>query len=160
MVRHDIEWASHRTRSSAINWMQKRSTESFVSLCHLLAFKSWLLNPISKTATVCSSMSMDVDARGMTRDHICSTLHVGPNRLSRAVRFCQNRGASPPPRTQGRPKKMTPEILDFIYIRTLQCGRLSRADLGLEVRSRFGISVSPLTDRIAPSTSNGKVALQ
>jgi hypothetical protein len=54
----------------------------------------------------------------------------------------QNHGALLPRRTQGRPKKITQEILDFNDTSTLQCARLSLADLALEVRSCFGVSTS------------------
>jgi hypothetical protein len=39
-------------------------------------------------------------------------------------------------------KKVTPEILDFIYVRILQSTRLCLADLSSEVRLRFGTTIS------------------
>jgi hypothetical protein len=41
-----------------------------------------------------------------------------------------------PPR--GRPKKVTPEIRDFIDVRTLQSARLSITDMSSEVRCQIG----------------------
>jgi hypothetical protein len=85
------------------------------------------------------------EAQGSCCDEICAHLLAGPNRISRVLCFFRDNNTLPciPPR--GGPKKVTPEILDFIDVRTLQSARLFLAGLSSEVRSRFGTAVSGST---------------
>jgi hypothetical protein len=85
------------------------------------------------------------EAQGLCRYEIWVRLHVGSNRVSRVFRLFRDNNNVPCIPPPGRPTKVTPEILDFIDVRTLQSTPLSLADLSSEVRSRFGTIISGST---------------
>jgi transposase len=80
--------------------------------------------------------------QGATRDAICRLLHVGPNRVSRVLDFFRDNHHLPPSPQNGRPKKVTDEILDYTDARTLASARLSLSELLSEIHSRFEITIS------------------
>jgi hypothetical protein len=85
------------------------------------------------------------EAQGICHDEIWARLHFGRNRASRVLRFCRDNSILPciPPRE--RPKKVTPEIHDFIDVCILQSALLSFADLSSGVWSRFGTPIGDST---------------
>jgi transposase len=105
------------------------------SLIYILQFKFYMKAAVD-------AQIVQFEAQSIFRDEMYACFHLGPNRVSEVLRFFQDNTTLPriPPR--GRPKKVTPEILDFINVRTLQSAHLSLADLPSEVRSQFGTTIS------------------
>jgi hypothetical protein len=68
------------------------------------------------------------EAQAIFLNEICAPLHIGPNRVSRVPRIFRDNNTLPLIPLRGRPKRVPPEILDFIDARTLQSAHLSLAN--------------------------------
>jgi transposase len=90
-------------------------------------------------------MIVQLYGQGLSRDCICSTLHVGPHRVSRVIRAFQQTGIIPEPTPRGPRKKVTKAILDYIDLRTLQQARLPSFQLASEIRDEFQVSLGRST---------------
>jgi hypothetical protein len=81
------------------------------------------------------SALVQFEAQGIYRDEICAHLYVGSNQVSRILGFFRDNSTLACVLAPGQPKKVAPEVLDFIDRCTLQSARLSIVDLSSEVRS-------------------------
>jgi hypothetical protein len=80
------------------------------------------------------------EAQAIFLNEICVPLHLGPNRVSRVLRIFRDNNTLPLISLRGRPKRVPPEILDFIDARTLSLPSTVRPSGPSELILDFTIS--------------------
>lgn len=77
-----------------------------------------------------------------TQDHIASTLHCGKRRVNNTIKSYRATGVVPTALTIGRPKKITPDVTEYVKIRCFEDASLTNEKIKAEIIENFSKSLS------------------
>ena len=79
--------------------------------------------------------------QGKPYSFICSSLQTSSKRVSRVSMILKSTSQIPNPLKMGRPMKVTQDIANFVYQRTIEEPRLSNLNLSNQITGNFDISI-------------------
>ena len=83
--------------------------------------------------------------RGMSWKDIKKNLRVSGNRITRVSEAIKTRSPIPTPLPMGRPKKISPQIINFVDLSTLDNPIETSSDLALQIAEKLGVDISKST---------------
>lgn len=82
---------------------------------------------------------------GKTQDQIAAQCHCGKTRVNTTIRLYKQTGNIPKAQNIGRPTKITPQIIEFVRIRTIQDCETTNLQIANEILRNYNIKISEMS---------------